>query len=74
MLLGEREMAALDAARRRTGASRGELIRRAVLTVYDPAGERPGASSARGRFAALGEGVWSAELIAERRDEAARER
>ena len=73
VLLGQREMAALDEARRRTGASRGELIRRAVLAVYEPAGERPQASLARGRFAGLGDGVWSSELVAERRAEAARE-
>ena len=74
VLLGEREMAALEAARRRTGASRGELIRRAVLAAYDPAGDRSQATSARGRFSALGGGEWSSELIGERRAEAARER
>ena len=60
MLLGAEEMAALEAAQRRTGASRGELIRRAVLSSYArPAPER---SSLRGRFAHLDGGVWSEEL------------
>jgi Ribbon-helix-helix protein, copG family len=73
ILLGPLEITALDEARRRTGASRGELIRRAVREVYGNVNEQP-TVSARGRFAALGGGVWSSELIAERRAEAAEEK
>jgi metal-responsive CopG/Arc/MetJ family transcriptional regulator len=72
VLLGPEEIAVLDEAQRETGASRGELIRRAVRAVYGRHAERPKAS-ARGRFAVLEGGVWSSELIVERRVEAARE-
>jgi metal-responsive CopG/Arc/MetJ family transcriptional regulator len=73
VLLGSEEIASLDEARRQTGASRGELIRRAVRAVYGRADEQS-KSSARGRFATLGGGVWSEELVAERRAEAAGEK
>ena len=56
IMLGEAEMAALDDAGRRTGASRGELIRRAVIQVYAPEVTRPrcGARSEDGSRTLLG--------------------
>jgi metal-responsive CopG/Arc/MetJ family transcriptional regulator len=72
VLLGPEEIAVLDEAQRQTGASRGELIRRAVRAAYIGRDEQP-KPSARGRFAVLEGGVWSSELIAERRVEATRE-
>lgn len=38
--LDERHIAALDRVSRETGASRSELIRRAIDVVYDGGGER----------------------------------
>jgi len=38
--LDDRQLAALDRAGRETGASRSELIRRAIDVVYDNGGQR----------------------------------
>ena len=74
ILLGDAEMAALGDAGRRTGASRGELIRRAVRQVYAPdAHSTPTRGAIRGRFAHLPAPSPTEELIADRRAEAERE-
>ena len=59
--LSESDVALLDAASERTGASRSELIRRAIRSTY---GNRAGARLPSS-IGVVSDGRWSAETIDE---------